>query len=492
MGLLSTISTDRRALMLGSVLACGLPLATLGVRLAVSPTEQPMLIVFVPAIMLSAAAGGLAAGLVATAVSGAGAAYYLLPPLGTFAVAEAAGRVNALLLLCVGVATSALIASLRDARNRARASEAQTRAAETLYRKLFVHSPTGIALSTADGRYTDANPEMCRMLQYSQEELVGMRIADVVAPDEVAAVEPGLSFLQSHPQYQRDWRFHRKDGSVLTADVMATAIPDGRLLATVRDVTDRRMADEALRDRDAAVEANRLKSEFLANVGHELRTPLTAIIGFTGTLLMRLPGPLTDEQAEQLGRVQNSARHLLALIDDVLHVSRIDAGELDLQLGPVKVDDVIDEVVGMLRPRAEAKGIALAVTPSNAALVALAEPTALSQTLANLVTNAIKFTEHGQIDIVARAVPIDGLPLIAIDVIDTGVGIDERDQSGLFQRFAQVGRARTAVGGAGLGLYLARKLVEAQRGVLEVESRPGRGSRFTVTLEASEAVPRQV
>jgi PAS domain S-box-containing protein len=478
-------AANRQTIAFGLVLAFALPAATMAIRLVVSPTEQAMLIVFVPAIMLSAAAGGLGPGLVATVVSCAGAAYYLLPPLDNFAVDGAEQRTNALLLFGVGAATSTLIGSLREARNRARASEAQTRAAETLYRTLFLHSPTGIAVADAGGRYIDANPAMCHLLGYSREELVAMGVADVVAPEELPYVETGLSGQRADRFGPRDWRLRRKDGVEINAEISAAPIPEGRVIATIRDITDQRMAQQALRDRDAAVEANRLKSQFLAHIGHELRTPLTAIIGFTGTLLMRLPGPLTGEQAQQLTTVQSSARHLLALIDDVLQVSTIDARGLDLHLEPVTVMSVIEEAVAILRPQAEAKGLTLTVQgPDGPPLTAWAERAALGQTLVNLVGNAIKFTARGEVRVEAHGVPIEGLPLVAIDVVDTGVGIEERDQSRLFERFAQVGPDTSGTDGVGLGLYLSRKLVEAQRGTLVVESVRGRGSRFTVTLEA--------
>jgi signal transduction histidine kinase len=227
-------------------------------------------------------------------------------------------------------------------------------------------------------------------------------------------------------------------------------------------------------------EANRMKSEFLASMSHELRTPLNAIIGFTGTLLMKLPGPLNVEQEKHLRTVQTGANHLLSLINDLLDVTKIEAGKVELSLAPVECKEVIDEVGTSLRPQAEAKGLEFAVTVPQG-LTVRTDRRALSQIIINLTNNAIKFTERGSVRIRAERREDNGGRALGISVEDTGVGIRPEDQEKLFAAFSQVD-AKTGREGTGLGLHLSQKLAEALGGKIELKSEYGRGSTFTLVL----------
>jgi two-component system sensor histidine kinase/response regulator len=232
-------------------------------------------------------------------------------------------------------------------------------------------------------------------------------------------------------------------------------------------------------------DANQAKDNFLASMSHELRTPLNAIIGFTGTLLMRLPGPLTADQEKQLKTVQSSARHQLALINDLLDIAKIGAGKIELKSEAVVCRDVTEEVIASMRLLAEAKGLKLTASVAEAALTVRADRRALIQILLNLTGNAIKFTEQGTVSLTVKPRQEDGANFIEFSVADTGVGIRPEDKSRLFGAFEQVGIADARHHeGSGLGLHLSRKLAGLLGGRIEFTSEHGNGSTFTLTLSA--------
>jgi signal transduction histidine kinase len=218
-------------------------------------------------------------------------------------------------------------------------------------------------------------------------------------------------------------------------------------------------------------------------MSHELRTPLNAIIGFTGTLLMRLPGPLTEAQEKQLGTIQGSARHLLSLINDLLDVAKIESGKHELRLAPVSCAEVLDEVSAALRPLADKKGLKFELTTAGD-LVVRTDRRALSQIIINLVSNAIKYTDAGQVSVrlVRHQAGTDGPG--AIEVTDTGAGIRPEDEAKLFQAFSQIDASSTRRHeGTGLGLHLSQKLAELLGLHITFATRFGEGSTFTLHLK---------
>jgi protein-histidine pros-kinase len=217
-------------------------------------------------------------------------------------------------------------------------------------------------------------------------------------------------------------------------------------------------------------------------MSHELRTPLNAILGFTGTLLLKLPGPLNADQEKQLRTVQTGAKHLLSLINDLLDVAKIESGKVELNLAPVDCAKAIDEVAVSLRPQAEAKGLEFTVTVPQG-LTLRTDRRALSQIIINLTNNAIKFTERGSVRIRAERREKSGSRTLEISVEDTGAGIHPQDQSKLFAAFSRVSApGKETSEGTGLGLHLSQKLAEALGGKIELESEYGRGSTFTLVL----------
>jgi signal transduction histidine kinase len=240
----------------------------------------------------------------------------------------------------------------------------------------------------------------------------------------------------------------------------------------------RRTAELAVA-RDRAESADRLKSAFLATMSHELRTPLNSILGFTGIALQGMAGPLNDEQRKQLGMVRDSARHLLALINDVLDISKIEAGELKVHVEPFDLRKVIERAVDSVRPYAESKGLALRATIDPRIGPSVSDTRRVEQILLNLLNNAIKFTERGEVSLTATAEE----DRVHIAVTDTGMGIAPENIEVVFRPFQQLdsGLSRSHEG-TGLGLAICRRLAELLGGEIRATSECGVGSVFTVTL----------
>src|SRR5438552_4783404 len=225
--------------------------------------------------------------------------------------------------------------------------------------------------------------------------------------------------------------------------------------------------------------ASQHKSEFLANMSHELRTPLNAIIGFSEVLTDRMFGELNEKQDEYLKDIYASGQHLLSLINDILDLSKIEAGRMELEPADFDLPGAIDNALTLVRERAGRRGIALGQAIDERVGVIRADERKVKQVLLNLLSNALKFTpEGGRIDV--RAAATDAL--VEVSVADTGVGIAPADQEAVFEEFRQVGTADKKVEGTGLGLALSRKFIELHGGRIWVKSELGQGSTFTFTL----------
>jgi PAS domain S-box-containing protein len=346
------------------------------------------------------------------------------------------------------------------------------------------------ALMTTDplGLITDVNEQMEALTGYARDELVGTAFKTYFT--NPARAEEGIRLVLHESKVTNyELTARAKDGRETVVSYNAATFYDRDtklqgVFAAARDVTERKRFEQTLQEKNIELEkANLAKDRFLASMSHELRTPLNAIIGFTGTLLMQLPGPLTVDQERQLMTVEGSARHLLSLINDLLDLAKIESGKVELKLEAVNCQDIIQEVASTLRPLAESKGLLLNVTAPDQEIVVLADRRALSQIVINLTNNAIKFTEHGKIRI-ELAQSGDGLPLAAISVVDTGVGIRSEDQQRLFQAFEQLSPpSARSYEGTGLGLHLSQKLAELLGGRITFESQYGVGSRFTAIFE---------
>jgi signal transduction histidine kinase len=227
--------------------------------------------------------------------------------------------------------------------------------------------------------------------------------------------------------------------------------------------------------------ASQHKSEFLANMSHELRTPLNAIIGFSEVLSERMFGELNEKQDEYLKDIHASGTHLLSLINDILDLSKIEAGRMELDLSDFHLPTALDSALTLVRERAGRRGIALNMNVDDRLGQIQADERKVRQVVLNLLSNAIKFTpDGGRIEV--QAAPKDGL--VEVSVSDTGVGIAPEDQEAIFEEFRQVGTADKKVEGTGLGLALSRKFVELHGGRIWVKSEVGAGSTFTFTIPA--------
>jgi signal transduction histidine kinase len=283
----------------------------------------------------------------------------------------------------------------------------------------------------------------------------------------------------------------RKDGALIPVEISLSPVKsdDGfRVTAVIRDISERRKTEERLREMQEAYTRelelrNQLKSEFLASMSHELRTPLHTIIGFAELLAEELEGPLNEKQKRFMNHIHTDSVHLLNLINDILDISKIESGRMELRRESFDIAGVLEEILSSVRPQAAVKSIAIETSLSLPATI-LADRLRVKQVLLNLLSNALKFTPKGG-SVRIEAAQRDGL--IEISVIDTGIGIAKEQHEAVFDKFYQVGSTTKGVReGTGLGLAITKALVEEHGGSIRLQSEPGKGSRFTFTIPIEE------
>jgi PAS domain S-box-containing protein len=383
-------------------------------------------------------------------------------------------------------------AALADANRTLSEKERLARAAEAHYRVLAENTSELIILGHDDGRRSYISPASERLLGFTPDELAAMSLRDYIHPEDQAILFAATRRLgHGEAQVTCVYRALTKSGAWIWVEGSFRRIPDAKadeasIVATFRDVTERnqqaRLLMVARSQAEAAVEA---KSEFLASMSHELRTPLNSIIGFSG-LMLDSPGPTPDLMRRYARLVQDASTTLLSIVNDVLDLSKLEAGGFELDPHPFAPRELIEGSAALLRQQADAKGLALQVEvdPSVPECV-IGDDTRLRQVLLNLLSNAIKFTAKGRVSVFVECEgERETQALIRFTVVDTGIGIPQDKRHRLFQRFSQVDSSTARkFGGTGLGLAICKNLVEAMGGTIKVESTEGEGSTFSFLLD---------
>jgi PAS domain S-box-containing protein len=385
---------------------------------------------------------------------------------------------------------------------------------ERKYRELVECANSIILRWTHEGRITFLNEFGQRFFGYAAHEILGRHVLGTIVPgtdsegQDMARLMEGI--CADPAAFERNVNENmRRDGSRVWVTWTNRIVWDAHgkvdeILSVGTDITELKRAEEEIRElnaglearvaertaelavaRDRAEAADRLKSAFLANMSHELRTPLNSIIGFTGIILQGLAGPLNPEQQKQLGMVRESARHLLALINDVLDISKIEAAQVQVRSEAFDLREALAKVAGIVKPLADKKGLALRVELGPQVGAVNSDRRRVEQVLLNLLNNAIKFTEQGQVALAARVAEgaAGAASSIQMSVADTGMGIKPEDLNKLFQPFQQIDSGLSRLHeGTGLGLAICARLAGLLGGEVRVASEWGKGSTFTFIL----------
>jgi PAS domain S-box-containing protein len=426
--------------------------------------------------------------------------------------------IAALLMILVSLDSGLLLKHQVNVRTaELQAANHTLRASEQKYRELVMLANSIILRWTPEGRITFLNEFGQKFFGYEATEILGRHVVGTIVPEDETTgrvLRPIIADICADPgkfeRHVNENMLHNGDRVWIDWTNKVVADEKGEIreiLSIGSDITRRvnnekkiQELNEALRREADALEqrvtqrtaelvvakeqaetADRIKSAFLATMSHELRTPLNSIIGFTGILLQGLAGPLNDEQQKQMKMVQSSARHLLALINDVLDISKIEAGQLEVAMNWFELPPSIEKAVKIVAPLAEKKGLDLQIDIGDDVNTICTDQRRLEQILVNLLNNSVKFTEKGLVRLSCHRKDKQYM----IEVADTGIGIKESDLPELFQPFRQIDAGTTRKHeGSGLGLSICRKLLDLLGGSITVKSQWGEGSCFSVCLPA--------
>ncbi len=358
----------------------------------------------------------------------------------------------------------------------------------------FAMDRVGIGMNwvDAEGKFTYVNQVAAQMLGYSVEEMLTLGVPDI------DPAFPAGQFIELTAEMRRvgsislDSQRRHRDGHLIPVSLNIFYRPEtdgepARYISFVNDISERKRAEKELREaKEAAEQATRAKSAFLANMSHEIRTPMNAILG---SVYQIRRGGVPPGLGEPLDRIESSGQHLLGIIDDILDLSKIEAGRLELEEAPLMLSRLMNEVAEMLSGRASDKGLTVHVESTVLPGLLLGDATRIRQALINYANNAIKFTERGTIRLRAGVVEEDEQSVVVrLEVVDTGIGIEPEAATRLFTPFEQADSSTTRkYGGTGLGLAITRHLAHLMGGEANVESRPGEGSTFWRSMRLKRA-----
>jgi PAS domain S-box-containing protein len=379
--------------------------------------------------------------------------------------------------------TAALEAEVQE-RERAQAA---LRDSEQRFRNILNTVPIGVIYTDLRGSVKQTNPRFCELTGYSDDELLTMTSAQYTHPDDIAQdVELSGRLVSGElPIYRRQKRYITKDGHTLWVQATVTLLRDEfgqarRIVGVVEDITEHLRLQEAETARERAEAANRAKSEFLSRMSHELRTPLNAMLGFAQLLELDRRQPLSPDQRPWVGQIQQAGWHLLEMINDVLDLSRIESGNLKLQIEPVNLPELLAASLAMVDADARRRKLRISTELADGTGVLMGDTTRVKQVLVNLLSNAVKYNaDGGRVHIASRLRPHD---MVEIAVTDTGLGMTADQLGELFQPFNRLGRERSSQEGTGIGLVISQRLAELMGGSLRARSIAGEGSSFILAL----------
>jgi PAS domain S-box-containing protein len=371
-----------------------------------------------------------------------------------------------------------------------RKAQQELEISEVRYRRLFESAHDGILILDAiTGKVLDVNPFLADLLGYPREHFLGRELWEIGVLKDAEMSKRAMQKLQRHGRIRyEDLPLQHKDGRQIPVEFISNVYPEGRrnvIQCNVRDITERkRLAHDLAKARRDAENANRSKSEFLANMSHEIRTPMAAILGFAEMLLLKSP-----EACAQIGCVQiiqRNSLHLLELINEILDLSKVEAGQMKVERVSSDLPELLSEIISLMRPRAAEKGLGFGVRfEGPIPHLIQSDPLRLRQILVNLLGNAVKFTESGRIDLRITDEGSGGPNIVVrVDVIDSGIGMTPEQLARLFRPFTQGDASITRkFGGTGLGLTISRQLAKLLNGDVTATSQPGIGSTFTLKVD---------
>jgi PAS domain S-box-containing protein len=369
----------------------------------------------------------------------------------------------------------------------------ELRASELRFRAVVQSAADAIILADENARIAGWNAGAEAIFDYSEEEVLGSSIEILMPESYIDAHRAGLERFRTTGRSQIigktiELEGVRKDKTIFPIELSLASWRNGEgimFTAIIRDITDRKRNEELRRAKEAAEQANRTKNSFVARMSHELRTPLHAIIGFTNLMLQNKSGNLTEQDQDFIGRILLNAKDQLQLINGILDLSKVEAGRMELQLEETSVGAIVRDVIKQLDAERRSPGVDLVVSLPEENIPIWTDAGKLKQILMNLIENALKFTPHGTVT-VELDVSQDQRP-VRIAVTDTGVGIPPDRINEIFEPFRQLKESPRGVEGSGLGLSICRSLCELMGYRLEVYSRLGRGSTFTVVFAEDSA-----